>query len=344
LLIARQSGGLRQSYFQGRYLKFSRLTELAPDQALAFHAAAETSRMQQFLTSTRLIGRGDLLRVMVLTPADGVPALEALCQDGPEIAFHFITIDSAAARLKLASTPERCDSLLLTLLGQQAPASQYALGAQARFYQLWQARMTLGAASAALALIAALWVASNIWDLNQNSRDIERLHAEAASYDSRYRAIMASLPPTATRSANMKAAVQLEAMLRAQAPAPATLAALVSRALDRTPAIELTALEWKVAGPAEASNMVTASSVGIVRAPLQLLLVEGEIGTPQTSYRSILAALNQFVLDLRGNPNLTVEVVTTPLDLRSDVKLSGKAGLAEAERKPAFALKLSWRP
>lgn len=352
LLITRQSGGLRQSYFQGRDLKFSRLTELAEDEPLAAHSAAETARMQQFLTSTRMLVRGDLLRVMVLTPAADLAALEALCEDRSGIAFHFIEMDSAAARLKLDSVPQLCDRLLLTLVARQTPPTQYALGPQGRFYQLWQTRMTLFGASAALALGASLWVAAAIWSAAADSRDSARLLAEAASYDSRYHATMASLPPSATRTANMKAAVQLESLLRAQAPAPSGLIALVSRALERTPAITLNALEWKLAQPGaampaatgEASNPVNASSLGIGRPPLQQLLVEGEVGTPQTSYRAILAALGQFVLDLRGNPNLTVEVAETPLDVRSDVKLSGKAGVSDTGSKPKFVLKLSWRP
>ncbi|MEO7496799.1 MAG: hypothetical protein ABIT83_03560 [Massilia sp.] len=352
LLITRQSGGLRQSYFQAGALKFSRLTELAEHDDLATHTAAETARMQQFLTSTRLLGRGDLLRVLVVAPADSVAALESLCFDGHETAFDFIDLDSAGARFKLAQPSVVSDQLLLALAARQTPPSHYPLGSQARFHRLWSTRMSLYAASAALACGALLWVGADLWQLGQDEASEARMRREAADYTRRYQAIMTSLPPTATRTANMKAAVQLDSMLRAQAPEPAPLMALLSDALERNPAINLMALEWSLAQPpaagaagsSDTTAPVTASSLGIPQPPIQALVVEGDVGAPTASYRSVLESVNRLVLDLRAHPQLAVEVVATPLDVRPDVRLTGKAGLNEPADKPKFILKLSWRP
>jgi hypothetical protein len=355
LLITEQAGGLRQSYFQGFDLKFSRLTELAPHDGVAAHICAETARMQQFLTSTRLLGRGDLLRVVVLTPPGRIAELEPLCEDGPEIAFHFVDIGGAAARLRLDPAPQLADRLLLALVGKHAPASQFALGHQARFYQLWQARLALNAATALLVAGSALWAASDIWSILADGRERGRLLAEAADFDQRYRAVMAGLPPAAARTANMKAAVQVESLLKAQAPAPAALMALVSQSLERAPAINLVALDWNVeqpsaapagtgAGVGEAVHPIAASAVGIPRAPAQVLRIEGDLAAAQHSYREILDNMNRFAADLAQHPGIRVEVLEAPLDVRPNVKLAGKAGAAEPGAMSKFALKVSWTP
>ena len=347
LLITHQSGGLRQSYFQGRDLKFSRLTENVPEAGLAAQTAAETLRMQQFLTSTRLLTRGDLLQVVVVANADEIPALEAACADASDLHFHFIDMATAAQRYRLPEVPRLGDQLLLTLVGRRPPGSHFALGAAGRFYQLWQARLTLFSASAALALGAALWVATDIWDIAQDGRNAERLLKEAAEYDVRYRTFMASMPPAATKTANMKAAVLFERLLRAQAPNPLPLLGQLSATLERSSAINLDTLDWSVpqpAAPADGPRPITATAVGIPRSPPQTLAIEGDVANPQGSYRSIFQSMNQFVLDLRRQPRMAVDVAESPVDIRPTVKLVGKAGATEPQPRPKYALVLRWQP
>jgi hypothetical protein len=359
LLIAEQGGGLRQSYMQGPHLKFSRLTVLAPHDDVVDASALETARMRQFLTSTRLLGRGELLHVVVLTPAARVPAFERRCEDDQELAFHFVDIDSARARLKMGGEMDSAEQLLLGLLGREAPASQYPLGPAARFYQLWRARLVLNCASAAIALGGAVWLAGSAWNGLRDGGEATRQLAEAAQLDARYRAIMASLPPTPARSANMKAAVQLDALLGASAPAPAPLVALVSRSLERAPAIRLLALDWQVrqalpaqAGPDAAAlkpgeagaEPIAASVVGLPRAPAQVLRIDGEVEFGPSDYRAILDSVNRFALDIAANRGVAVHIVEAPLDVRQSVKLSGRTDSGDAAARPRFAINVTWTP
>ncbi|NHZ39616.1 hypothetical protein [Massilia aquatica] len=360
LLIAEEGGGLRQSYFQGPYLKFSRLTVLAAHDDVVEATASETAKMQQFLTSTRLLGRGEMLHVVVLSPVERVPALEQRCEDDPELAFHFIDIDSACARLKLAGDVDTAEQLLLGLLGRDAPDSQYPPGAAGRFYQLWRARLALNCASGAIAFAGALWLLGSAWGGVRDGQEATRLSAEAAQLDARYRAIMASLPPTPARSANMKAAVQLDALLAATAPAPAPLVALVSRSLERAPAIRLLALDWQVQQPLVAQpgqdgglfkqsdgaiEPIPASVVGLPGAPVQVLRIDGEVAFGPSDYRAILDSVNQFALDMARNPGVAVHIVEAPVDVRQNVKLSGKTDSGDAaSARPRFVINVTWKP
>lgn len=362
LLITIDSAGLRQTYFQGRHLKFSRLTTMTAAERLADVVAEETDRMQQFLTSTRLTGRGDLLQTVVLAPRDEIPALEQQCEDGPEIAFHFVDMETAAARLRMREVPRLADTLLLTLVGRNPPASHYPTGAPGHLFRLWQTRIGLYAGSAGLVTAALAATVYNVWATLDANSTAARLTAEAPQFEARYRAVMATLPPAAARTVNMRAAVTVDETLRMQGPQPLALTAIVSDSLDRAPAITLLSLEWQVpsgappsaggaanplqqAGqPTDAPAPIYSSALGIPSPPPQTVRIEGEIDAPENDSRAVLDAMNAFALDLARNRRLAVDIVSPPVDVRSNARLSGKAGLATEPGKPRFALRVTWKP
>ncbi len=368
LLITQNAGGLRQSYFHGHELKFSRLTAIEPDvpepaagdpepgvgnAALAGTVAGETGKMQQFLTSTHLLDRAHVLRVVVLAPSARMAALEARCADSPDLAFHFIDLEGVAHQLHLAEAPVQAD-LLLALVGRHTPPSHYELGNSGRFFQLWQARRQLLGATAAAAALALASVAVDTWRIVDRSHASRQLLAEATRFDSEYRAVMASLPPTAAKPANMKAAVQVADMLARQDGAPAPMLTRVGQAMERAPALRLTALDWQVAplqkaaeqplavNNGEALPPISAAAVGVPAMAAQVLRIDGEVDSAPGDYRGILANMNMLVLELGRTPGMQVEVLAAPVDVRENAKLTGKSGQDEAPGKPGFSLKVSW--
>lgn len=362
LLITHQSGGLRQTYFRGRHIKFSRLTKLAPGDTLAQAVAEETDRMRQFLTSSRLTGRGDVLRVVVLAPAEDIPALEIECEDEPEIAFNFIDMQVAAARVGAPMVPQLADRLLLSLVGKRPPPSHFETGKAGRLFKLWQTRLSLYSATAAMAVAGVLWTVINVWLAFDYTGEAKRLAAATPQYESRYNEVMASVPPVPARTANMKAAVTIEQMVRTYGPRPGRLVTILSAALERAPAVKINALEWRIrqaqAAPAPAAASPTvmggqpsdappqlySADVGVPTPPVQTLHIDGEIDVPQNASREVLGAMNAFAYDLARNPRLGVEIINPPLDVRPNARLSGKAGLDAPEGKPKFVMRLTWAP
>lgn len=349
LLITQQTGGLRQSYFQDRWLKFSRLTALAPGEDVVAATAAETSKMQQFLNSTRLLGRGELLRVVVLAPHARLAALEAACADAPDLAFHFIDLPEDATLT---------EPLLLGLVGRHAPPSQYPLGAAGRFYQIWQARLALNVASACAAVLASAWLLSSVVDTVQMGAERRRLEADTVRQQARYRDVAATLPPTPTRSANMKAAVLTQDLLASKGPAPAALLTQVSAALDRAPAVRINALNWQVwqapvaagpqagatlAAPVEGPPPLASARLGLHGHPPQVLRIDGEIEAAPSDIRAIVETVNRFAADLASQPHTRVAIVQAPLDVSQNARLAGNAGGGIAAR-PVFAIELTWTP
>jgi hypothetical protein len=348
VLITHQAGGLRQTYFQGRHLKFSRLSPTG-DLPYADMVAAETERMEQFLASTRLVARGHRLQVVVLTPTDQLSALEQTCTDSATVAFRFISMDTAAARLGLASVPARADPLLMAVVGHNAPATHYPPGPAHRFYRLWQARIGLFAASATVLASGLAWTGANLWAMQQDEKQLAALQAEVPVLEQRYRTLAATLPAAAAPSDRMRAAVLFEQLLRRQSPAPATMVSAISAALERAPSVRLNALSWRAvpasAGTAgETARPILPASLGLPRSPAQTVDIEGEIEAAATDYRTMLAAVQGFTQDLARHPNTVVKLIQAPVDVRSNVRITGKAGGPAGDGRPAFVIRMVWTP
>jgi hypothetical protein len=371
LLVTQQSAGWRQSYFQKGQLKFSRLTPAIDRDGNPVNIGTESGKTHQFLTSVRLMARGNVLETAVIAPAAAIPALETQCEEGAETAFRFVPLEQVTTRLGLNTgdgavvelAARLTEPLMLAFLAGTRPPSHYTLGPLQRYFKLWRARRNLYLVSGALAAACAVLAGVNTWQSNQDKADGARLAAEASLYDQRYSAVMAAMPPRVTTTANMRAAVNVERMLVTQAPDPQQLMALVSQALEQAPQIRLLRLDWKadlpaapagggvggnvgLAAMAEAGQAAPISSLlaGIPGRPPQALLLEAEIMTGQDDYRNAVNTMNAFAQQLAGNPRLTVEVDKPPLDTRSSVKLNGKAGPQSVEAHAKFSLNLMWKP
>lgn len=354
LLVSQQSGGLRQSYFRAGQLKFSRLTPDYDRDGVAISVAGEAAKTQQFLTSIRLTGRGDLLHTVIVAPSRQIAALEPLCRDNAETAFRFLAMEDAAAALKLDGPPSLADDLLLHMLGSARPPSHYPAGALRRYYQLWRARLSLFSASAALLAGALLWSGVNLWTYNVASNNGARLNREAVQFQQRYRAAMEELPPAPAPTANMKAAVKVGQMLAGQAPTPQPLLVMLSGVLEQMPQIRLIQLDWHagaepasaapLAGTSEDAVALPALTLGIPQRPLQQMRVTAEVQAAQDDYRTVMLGMNQFAQQLARQPKLSVSIVEAPLDIRSSAKLNGKAGGSQADSRTAFTLNLVLNP
>jgi len=356
LLVSAQSAGLRQSYFHHGHLKFSRLTPAVDRDGVAVNIVAETEKTQQFLTSTRLVARGELLVACVLTGEGQLPQLQALCTDRAELAYHFVTLAQASRSLGLAhSVDDNADGLaeplLLALLAKSTQAANkaagggdaigYPLGDAGRFYQLWRVRRGLRAASAVTLAVAVLWLGANLTGAWSAIAGRSALRTETAALQARYHALKAALPASAERPENMKAAAQIDALVTAHGPMPAPLLAIVSRALDEVPDIVLTALTWQAGPPMAAGGTAAASGngpgngpgdggppsslIGVPAAPPQTLRIEAEVALPSSDYRAVQDSVTRFAQDLARTPRLQVAMEQPPLDLRPTMKLSGKA-------------------
>ncbi|UGQ48362.1 hypothetical protein [Massilia endophytica] len=357
LLVTVQSAGIRQSYFHEGQLKFSRLVQGAGWGSVD----AETARTQQFLASIRLVEREDLLHVAVVTPPPALDILLNQCGDREDLRYHFVPMEAAAAAVHLDHIPELADSLVIQILGRNPPSSHYRLREKFRYYGLWRARISLFASSAVIGAAGIIWTIANIAGYAVAARSTEKLEAEAAHYTASYKRSMSSMPPAIEKTANMKAAVLIERLVAQHGPWPLHMTGVLSEALERSPQIRLRQLEWRALvpgaqqvalgpGPAAGAPVqagpTSTLALGIPRAPAQSLRIEAEVLAAQDDYRAVLDNMNAFAQTLARVPRMTVEIEQLPVDVRSNVRLSGRAGASTAggENRARFTLNMVYNP
>ncbi|MBG6221283.1 MULTISPECIES: hypothetical protein [unclassified Janthinobacterium] len=355
LLVTQQSGGLRQSYYEKGQLRFSRQTLAIALDGVAVNIALETEKTRQFLTSTRMLARGDVLNTVILAPAAQIAKLELLCDNGVEVAYHFIDLQLAGERVGLRQTPALADELLLTLLGKHPPPSHYPPGTLARYYHFRRARNALYGASALIGGSAALWCVFCLSSGISADAATQQLAQETASYQERYRSVMSTQSPAPAKTQNMKVAVTLGQMMASQAPEPGRLLGMLGTALNQAPQVALSQLHWHAGQPAardtgslaaqqRASLQGGSAQAGIPVAPPQALRLEADVAMPNNDYSAALAAITAFAQTLARQPGLQVTIEAMPLDLRPSVALSGKSTASSPDSQARFTLLLAWQP
>jgi hypothetical protein len=110
--------------------------------------------------------------------------------------------------------------------------------------------------------------------------------------------------------------------------------ALVSRALEASPAIIVREFGWKYGtteistdgarAPATSAAPVAATSTGPASSRKESALIEGEVRPFRGDYRSAIAAINGFAGRLAAQPEVAeVQVVKLPLNVNPALSLSG---------------------
>jgi hypothetical protein len=354
LLVTGHAAGIRQTYFQHGKVRFSRLAQAASS------AEQEAERTRQFLVGAHMLQRDTPLQVLALlplariasAPADSIAAL---------LDWRVMPLEEAAARQKLAPSDDP-DALFLGLAARLAPASHYPLGPRQRYYTFWRARQSLYASSAVMAACCLVWSTANVIGYTLARGHTAELRQETHGFSSAYRSSMSSMPPAVDKTANMRAAVQIAQMVARQGPWPQAVMAMLSEALERSPQIRLTQLDWRASAPgalpvsasssfpgaATSPALVTPQSsmlIGIPKAPPQQVRLQAEVLVEQDDYRSVLLSMNRFAQELARTPGMLVEIEQLPFDIRPNVKLAGKAGTPPGLGERAkFTLNIRWAP
>ncbi|MGW8392081.1 hypothetical protein [Pseudoduganella sp. HUAS MS19] len=354
LLVTEHASGIRQTYFQYGKARFSRLAQAAAS------AEQEAERTRQFLVGAHMLRRDAPLQVLAMLPLARI-ALPPAAGNAPLLDWRVIPLGEAASRLRLAAT-DNPDELFLGLAARAAPPSHYPLGLRQRYYDVWRTRKSLYASSAVMAACCLLWTGANIAGYTLARSHTQELRQETHGFANAYRSSMSSMPPAVDKTANMKAAVQIAQMVARQGPWPQAVMGILSDALERSPQIRLTQLDWRANAPGVVP--VTASSafpgaattpalvapqssmlIGIPKAPPQQVRLQAEVLVEQDDYRSVLLSMNRFAQELARTPGMIVEIEQLPFDIRPNVKLSGKAGSpAGLGERSKFTLNLRWAP
>jgi hypothetical protein len=330
LLLTVQDRSIRQNFLDRGELYFSRLTPLQHSDAagLARAFATESARLQQYLSSQRLIGRGQTTAHLLAHPA-AFRAIRETCADTPAIRFNLLDLTECARRAGLTAAPQdtRAETLFLHLLATRPPAVQFAGEDLRHGFRVARIRSALRYAGLAAFAVGLALAGKYAHDARRTALHAAALYAEAAQARQHYGEIVKTFPQLPIDNETLKRAIERYLAEERRSTTPAAFYREISRALDAEPAVEIERLDWRIGGFAgedgEAAPPPEDGESIVVRGTLR----QGA----QASARQTLAAFERFVEALRAG-GLRVDILRQPLDVASGSSLTSDA--AQEEEKP----------
>ncbi len=350
LLIVPTPAGLRQIYFDHRQLRLSRQTPLATGSAqeIAIAAAIEAGKMHQYLSGHRLVDRSKPLAVRIIAHPDQIGALRERCLDSNTLRFDIVDLLQESTRLGLRKYDGilHVGMLFCHLLAKNAPAEQFALPAQRRFFRLWQTRSALKIASAIVLVCGLLFAAKQFLDILNLQTTIQQIEQQTRLDQQRYDTALQTLPKIPLTNDNLRALVtRFEAESRRAQGFQPTLVQL-SQSLDRFPDISLDKVDWRilekleVAAAGETLFPSSTAPASLGSGPFAQLSVNARLPVNLASMqRAQIDRVQALFKDLAQAPDTVVVIQQMPVDAQSTTTLKSdqERGTPEA---PQFAFRL----
>ena len=352
LLSWEKHAGLRQTYFDNKLLRFSRLTPMSSGKTFSEAVAIEAARTQQYLKSLSLLPFGQALEVHVICHADDMGVLAAHLHDNVDMHYIYLDIKQMGQRIGYKGDLDESDAtpLFLHLLATQPTRSHYASAEHTHFFRLRQLRQGMQWLSGLIAPLCLLWGVASLYEGRALLEDSKAFKLQADKLAHQTQLITQSFPSTLANASDMKSAVLVSRKLAAYAPAPQTIIGGISTALDAFPRIRLNKLSWQTSTGPNGTAPDTLDPRALLPAPppggiaqdvpAQVILLNGELMDFGIDYREALAYLDHFqqALVQRG---YSVMALNLPLDISPTGSI---APSDSTDTKPAqFSLKIVWR-
>ena len=256
--------GLRQTYFQNKQVKFSRLTPIIFDegQPAGELIAAETSRTWQYLDSLRFFASGETLEVSILVHARDRQMVSEAIRSYPLIQYRFLDIDEVAAKLRLKPAPvsSHAEELLVHLYAQGRIENHFAAPEQRRFSVYKRARFGLFALTVGILAAGAVTAGFNLYQASTVSNEIDRRTNLMVPLQAEYRAVVNEISKQTAASETVRDASGFYYQYIRPAPAsPGDFVRVFSQVLTAFPHIQLLQLIWAPVGDANTIPLYTSS-------------------------------------------------------------------------------------
>lgn len=343
LVVSRQQGGLRQSFFLEGHLRISRLTPLDPlgDPATTESYAAEVEKSRLFLYNSRLLPREARLSVMLLDIDGSLNEVSNLLSQ--DTSLHCQRIDYGQLQKALSCAPNELprdpEALHLFLLGKNPPAVSLAEPRLTSDFSAQQLGSSLYVASAAIAVAALLWSAYSVYRGFENQADTQSAIVDTARYHAQYADAAKQFPATPVAAEHLRQAVEVADQIKKLGRTPETFMQTLSVVLGAFPQIELNRFDWRYAAASAAPGAAVDSSPSAWQ---QQGEIEAEIRPFNGDYRAALQLIERFAAGLRAQPAVAaVNITKLPLNLDPASTLSGSTQDSASAQPGAAQFKLS---
>lgn len=347
LLLSVQDQSLRQSYFEKGELHFSRLTPLHQSSigGIAQTFSAESLKLQQYLTSQRLIERNQPITAHILAHSGALRTIRHSCTDTPTIRYHFLDTDECARKTGLRTPPQdsHAELLFLNLLVTAPPRIQFANDDLRHGYHLDRLRSLLHGAGAVTLIGCLLFSGKQLFDAHTIAQETGALKAEANTARQRYAEIAKTFPPIPADTGTLRHAIDRYLEQEKRSVSPEGLYREISRALQGSPAVEIDGIDWRIGGAEQTGTVaVQGAAARQVPADSESAVVRGTLKLgANASARQMLTVFTQLVDTLKAQPTLQVEVLQRPFDIESGKSLRGAETMPANGKPRTFSLQIT---
>lgn len=350
LLLTVTRAGLRQTFFDHGQLRFSRLTTMGTGMAgdVATACATESRKIYQYLAGQRLLPRNTALKTLVLAHPKHFGIIGDRCPNTPERQVQMVDIVAEAQKHGLKALPEdsRGDVLFLHLLARRTPADQFAPAAERRTYRLWQTRLVLNTLAACIFVGSLIYAGGQMANHLELANGNELLQTELDLGKRRYNNMLQDLPPVPVSYDSLRLLTDRYEVLERRSPGPEPMLLHISHAMNKSPQVGLTRLEWWIAnhpddnpaggGAARAPNAgpdKTSGNYAVVKLEAQLPPAMA------SDQRSQLDTVNAFA-DMLRSDDVEVQIVTLPFETESGKSIRSGEPRGQIE-PPRFVLRMA---
>ena len=331
LIISKNAAGLRQTFFKDLKFRISRLTPNRGAQKAAdeFYAD-EVGNTRMYLDALTVTHVDDILNVVILDQDGSLASLpKAIRRDRPNMQCRYLSPADIQERFKirtndLDTTP---DALHLLLLGERMPRLNLAPAAVRRTYQTFSARRWVYVATGATLVVGVAWAGINTNQLMQLDQRTGEMQRETQDYLRKYQVASAQFPAAPASTENLRRTVELAQRIGASLRTPETMYSVIGLALQETPEVQLTRIEWHYGDDAPQLKTLTLRNENAtpdVYAKSQIGILQAEIRPFDGDYPAAMKTINVLMSRIAKHTSVAeVAALKLPLDVRSDAGLAG---------------------
>jgi len=343
LLVTMQSiSGLRQTFFQNKELRISRLSKLPRygTESYAPRVDAEVEKIQRYLNSLRLIPNDTTLDVYIFADKATLDELGKNAISLSMVKRHYYDVDKLFDHGQAGRSQKIpfSDQLLLNYLLQTQPKNCYASSYERRYSKMRNIRYTMNACSVLLLIFAFIYGGINFMGGLTYKQESQSSKNKADFYQVRYDIARGQLPEIPVEPTQIKVAVDAVATLEEYKSTPYQMLSFLGKGLEKFPNIKLDDLDWNFSLDPNKGTVV-GDNTGQFVPPVQdensennnvkyyqISNIEAHIEPFDGNYREAIAMVNEFAEMLRGFDSAhVVSIESFPLDISSAATLQGDA-------------------
>ena len=363
ILVSQQvPSNLRQSVFVDGNLVLSRLVPIASfyQGDYAADVLRDIESTQRYLISQRIVERAEAVAVHILTNKRHFDKLLKRCEEESYFDFTVHEINELLEREKIDVVDEQdfSSGLYCYMASKKLSVNHYAQPKERKYFQHHRAGLALTAASIAIISIGigmALTGAIKSW-LYQDT--INETSLIKQKYQAKFNQLKETrIDAAASSTSSMQNIVQtVSAVEKRYLRDPEELLALISNDVSIFPEIRVKKINWFVSNYSNSTGITSVNWVKPQRparnsrnndknAPkpkngfFEIAEVEGEFLNFDGNYRYVLSAVDDLEKTMaESGKYYSVEITKRPLNIESDNRLSGDAGVTKRTGKPTARL------